>query len=181
MIEIEKLRSNNWRQCLVFPAEATDDIADSLNFGEKPTVGSRWMVITHSCDINSPSPIEKWIEIILITPIGKQDNAYIHGRHPRCYHLKTPGNAWYEARIENRFCVDRGFCAKYTPCTNVSISKEDMRAIVKWVTYRYVRSAFPDNFNSRIRPQKEYLKKLLRQNESELLCGLFISLSSNDD
>ena len=169
---------------MVFPAEATGDIADSVNLGEKLIAGSHWMVISHSCDINSPSPIETSIEIILMTPIDKQDNANIHGRHPRFYHLKTTGNKWYEARIDRRGCVDRSFCAKYAPCTNINISKKDILTIVQWVAYRYVRSAFPDEFNVRVSRKnkaKESLKKLLQQGESELLYGLFINISPNND
>lgn len=158
-MDIEKLRSNEWRQCLVFPANATDEIADCLNLDEKTTSGSRWMVVSHSCDINSMSQSETSIEIILITPIDKQDNGNIHGRHPRFYHLETINNAWYEARIDKRFCIDCGFCATYAPCTDICISKEDIRAIVQWITYRYVRSAFPDEFNERIKSKKDNLKK----------------------
>ncbi|MGL6225609.1 MAG: hypothetical protein ACRC10_03170 [Thermoguttaceae bacterium] len=184
MIDIDTLTSNNWRQCSVFPLDATAEIADRLPIEKDELVnGSCWLVFSHSCDINSKSQSETHIEILLLTPIAEQNNSYIHGKHPRFYHLEINGR-WYEAQIDNRFRIDRDFCARYVPCPTTTVSAEDNRSIVQWITYRYVRSAFPDEFNERIKRKKDTkdkLKKLLEKGESQLLSGLFISISTNDE
>ncbi|MDR2169212.1 MAG: hypothetical protein LBP59_03630 [Planctomycetaceae bacterium] len=180
-IDVKKIKENNWRQGDIFPQEAVEKIAEKLSL---PIDSKDWriIVVSQSCDIcYHKQDDELWIEVLLARLIDKQDNAAIQGRRQRCYHLEiydktTETKNWFDANINDRYKIDRNLCADYKPSPQWIIDPKEIRSIIQWIAYRYIRIALPDAFNNRIRHKKNDLKKLLKNNNSQYISGIYINL-----
>ena len=185
LISVEKIKENDWRQGCVFPKEAIPRIAEA-HFPGIDLSDVQIIVISQSCDIRYYKADEElWIEVLLARSIPKEDKGAIQGRRQRCYHLKicdkTCGNtSWYEAVIDDRYKIKRNFCADYKPSPQWYLHDDEIRSVVQWIAYRYVRPAFPDAFNERIRHKKNALKKLLKNESSQFLSGIYMQISDEE-
>ncbi|MGL6195140.1 MAG: hypothetical protein ACRC2T_10005 [Thermoguttaceae bacterium] len=185
-LDIEKIKANNWLQGKLFPLEAVVKIA-AKHFPEVSVRDARLMVVSQSCDIRHFNPKkpeeEPFVEVLLIRPISEECKLCIYGRRQRCYHLKvitdSQQQVWYEAHIDDRFRIDRTFCADFAPCTNLTIPREEIVSIIKWITYRYIRTALPDAFNKQIYSKQEKLKKLISSTESAFISGIFLNIQKD--
>jgi hypothetical protein len=184
-INVEKIKENNWRQGNIFPQEAIKEIAKEY-FPDIELYGLRIIVVSQSCDICYYKTNDEYcIEILLARSIPKQDNASIQGRRQRYYHLEIEDKtietkSWFEANINDRYKICRNFCADYKPSSQWIISNDEIRSIVQWIAYRYIRIALPDAFNDRIRHKKNDLKKLLKNNTTQFISGIYIQLPNKE-
>jgi hypothetical protein len=184
-INVEKIKENNWRQGDIFPQEAIEQIAEK-HFPDVESDGLRIIIVSQSCDIRYYKVDEElWVEVLLARSIPKQDNASVQGRRQRCYHLeisdKTSGKKnWFKANIDDRYKINRDFCANYKPDSQHDIHNDEIRSVAKWIAYRYIRPAFPDAFNLRIRHKKDELKKLLKKEPTQFISGIYIQLSDEE-
>lgn len=184
-IDIEKIKAHNWRQGCLFPQKAIQEIA-ARYFPDVDLAGVRLLVVSQSCDIAYyKTDEEPTIEVILIRPITSPDNAAIRGRRQRCYHLEAIDDAmgnsnWFEAGIDDRYRIDRGFCSDFPPCSELRLSADEIRGLVQWIVYRYVRPAFPDAFNERYHAKKNALKKLLKKEGTQYLTGIYLRVTDEE-
>ena len=141
------------------------------------------IVVSQSCDVlhhclnNEPT-----VEVLPASRIAKQDNAFIHRRHPRRLHfpiIQNNGPVWFEASIRHRHCIDRRVLAEHSPDQGLQIHPDDVKTISLWIASRYLRHAFPDNFVKRI--DRNMIRKLLKQEKSAYLSGIYLCLSSHDE
>ena len=165
----------------MFPVEAYDDIAKKY---PECVVGKdhnkvRFIVISQCCDILHDPIEEPTIEILVVQKTEK-DGAFIRGRHPRKYHMSiqevdSNNGFWYEAKIIDRFNIDKFFCVNYKPCDKYSVQNE-IGNVKKWIAYRYVRTAWPDEFESSRRSVKKEVDRWLKRAESEYLSSIYLHL-----
>ncbi|MDR1484416.1 MAG: hypothetical protein LBT09_06295 [Planctomycetaceae bacterium] len=185
LINVEKINENNWRQGDIFPQGAIEQIAEKY-FPNVELDDLQIIVVSQSCDIHYyKNDEELWIEVLLTRSIPKQDNASVQGRRQRCYHFemydKISGTkSWFEANIDDRYKINRNFCADYKPSSQWIIHNDEIRSIAQWIAYRYTRLALPNAFNKRIRHKKNDLKKLLKRDASQFISGLYIHLSNEE-
>jgi hypothetical protein len=185
LINVEKIKENNWQQGDIFPQEAIEQIAEKY-FPDVELNDLRIIIVSQSCDIRYyKNDEELWIEVLLARSIPKQDNASVQGRRQRCYHFeiydKTSGTkSWFEANIDDRYKINRNFCADYKPSSQWIIHNDEIHSIAWWIAYRYTRLALPDAFNERIRHKKNDLKKLLKRDATRFISGLYIHLSDEE-
>ena len=185
-IDVSRIKANEWRQGCVFPQEATLIIAKQ-HFSDVAAVeNARLIIISHSCDIAYHKEHEElWVEVLLAKPISKQDNSLTQGRNPRRYHLTiqdddAPTTEWFETSINDRFKIHRSYCADFAPDAKKHLTNDEIKSIINWLVYRYLRSAFPDAFNDRIRPKKDQLKKLLKKEGTQYLSGIYLHVTDNE-
>ena len=185
-IDVSRIKANKWRQGCVFPQEATLIIAEQ-HFSDVVVVeNSRLIIISQSCDIAYHKEYEEpWVEVLLARPISKHDNSLTQGRNPRRYHLairdnETQTTQWFETSINDRFTIQRNYCVDFAPDAKKYLSNDEIKAIKNWLVYRYLRSAFPDAFNDRIRQQKNELKKLLKKEGTQYLSGIYLHVTDEE-
>ena len=121
------------------------------------------------------------VEVLMASRIAKQDNAFIHRRHPRRLHFPIVQNnvpEWFEANICHRHNIDRRILAGHLPDQGLQIHPDDVKTISLWIASRYLRHAFPDNFVKRI--DRNRIRKLLKQGKSAYLSGIYLCLSSHN-
>ena len=178
---VERIRKNGWRQGMILPSVAMQALEQVCS--DCVQDGKIAIVVSQSCDILHHSfENEPTIEVIIASPIVKQDNSLIHRRHPRKLHFpvrKNDGTTWFETHIRDRYYVGRDILAKYSPNQSLQLHQDDIKTISQWIASRYLRHAFPDNFVKRIDRKK--IRKLLKQEKSAYLSGIYIRLSSYDE
>ena len=184
-IDVGRIKANNWRQGCFFPQVATQNIVERY-FPHVLLEGVRFIIISQSCDIGFYREDEELlVEVLLVKPVPKPDNSLKQGRNPRRYHLEVRAHGsqtteWFEASIDDRLKIDRHFCADFAPSVEWSLAENEIGNLVKWIVYRYIRSAFPDTFNSRIRGTKSKLKGLLKKEGTQYLSGIYLRITDDE-
>jgi len=175
------IRENGWRQGMVLPLAAMSAQEKHCSCDNKDGVIA--IVVSQSCDVlHHCLNNEPMVEILIASRIDKQNNAFIHRRHPRKLHFPIVQNnetVWYEANICHRHCIERRVLAEHSPDMGLQIHPDDVKTISLWIASRYLRHAFPDNFVKRI--DRNRIRKLLKQEKSAYLSGIYLCLSSHDE
>lgn len=52
--------------------------------------------------------------------------------------------------------------------------------MTQWLAMRYVRPAFPDTFNHRLRDQRSQIRKLLKKEVGNYISGIFIAVAEEE-
>jgi hypothetical protein len=195
---IEAIINYQWRQGAIFSFDAMDDPV--LCCDRCRESGALMIVVSQSCDILNDSFVkEPTIVILNAFPIdnNKRNGLYEKGRNPRCYDLcvdnkKTGDKLWHRARIQDHYQVDRKICSKYPPHTDLCLATNEIESLAQWLASRFLRPAFPNNFNNRI-PTKRWknIRKLLEKtipsntipnttSSSELLSNIFLNVADDE-
>lgn len=144
------------------------------------------IVISQDCDVvSSDYEKEPYIEILLSkqVPNSTQLNEYRYGRAPRMLIFDVQMDEdlrTYAASIHDRFRIPRQYLESYAPDTSRKIAPDQKRIIILWLVKRYSRKAFPDEFNERLKPYREKLKKFAKRN-NEYLSAIRIRIEPFDE
>ena len=157
----ERISDNNWSQCCIVQNKELQRIVE-LPLG---TPTAFLVVISQSCDLVHPTlEDEPYVECIECHPIEKEDGNFTHGKNPRRLHLSiSNGVGGRDQAVEilpyqiHRF--DRVIMEGIFPSKEYYLSEIACRILTLWLAARYVRAAFPDEFNNRINRVKKKLKK----------------------
>lgn len=122
------------------------------------------IVLTQDCDLVQPDlSKEPFAEVLVATPVaGKPDSRLLYGKNPRLIQFPI-GNRHFEACCHNRSRLERTLLARCSPAGDQKLSDADTGLLREWMAKRYVRPAFPDNLNRRLRssPHGKAISKLL--------------------
>ncbi|MDD3179479.1 MAG: hypothetical protein PHQ04_03925 [Opitutaceae bacterium] len=102
-----------------------------------------------------------------------------HGKNPRRLHVPAVvGNSTVvlEAWVFHRFCFPRQVLEGFAPAAECAVPPEEIRTLIEWVARRYTRSAFPDEFNRRIKKAHVGFKKVLTDNGA-VISGVWLALN----
>jgi hypothetical protein len=175
------IRAAGWRQGSVIVKVNASDQFKLLVDGEAFT---HWIVLSQDCDlIHSSYEVEPHVEILGCSVVSKADGNLSHGKNPRRVHfpIKQGGtNLVLQGCIHDRFQIRRDTLEGMKPSATCALMAVDARMIVEWVGRRYTRSAFPDNFNNRIREKGPGIKRVL-ENHGEVISGIYLWLSSYEE
>lgn len=69
----------------------------------------------------------------------------------------------------------------HAPDIDRRLDTTERRCLAQWLGKRYVRAAFPDAFNDRVRPATSRLRKHLKKTGGALIGGLYVLLNSDDE
>ncbi len=171
---IEQIRHHGWHQGSVIPGTMADDIfRDRVD----ATIGhdnAKFLVLSHDCDVVHHDLIaEPTIEIISFKRVAAGDGNLLHGKNPRRLHLSDPsGSQYFEFCAKDRLFCDRKLFSRMAPDTAMVFSDDQIRCLIQWIALRYVRTAFPDSFNDRLRPAASRLNRLLKSGGTYITCIL---------
>jgi hypothetical protein len=135
-----------------------------------------WLVLSQDCDLVHDSfQREPFVELLRFQLCTEDEGAGNRwGKSPRKYSFEESngnGRISYIASIHDRVLVDRRYLAEYSPSRN--IGSEQVRRIARWVSQRYVRAAFPDEFVRRISKAVNKTRDKLK-NKADLVTGIYV-------
>lgn len=84
--------------------------------------------------------------------------------------------------IHDRVLVDRRYLLDEKPDNSRAFEAENVRRLCRWVSRRYIRAAFPDAFNSRVKSVLDGLTepKTDLSKQSDLITGVYLRVSERE-
>jgi len=154
---------NGWRQGSVLAGESLDILGAEGVYPPSPECVA--LILSHDCDVvNASFDKEPQVELIWLSPREKPDGRMTLGKNSRCLHLElaTPSarGEWFEASARNRFILPRPLLQSIAPSPGFSLPAAGKRLVSRWIAKRYDRSAFPTEFNRRLRGAKKLSRTL---------------------
>lgn len=122
-------------------------------------------VATHDCDLTQPAETEPKIELIPAKHVERADGNLTHAKNPRRLHVTaTAGGVEIalEFKAVDKRSVDKGALAAVEPADGPVFGPTSLNIFQRWLAMRYRRSAFPDEFESRLRNQTRLARDITK-------------------
>lgn len=143
------------------------------------------MVISQDCDLTQSPMQEPLVEIVKGRIIEKEDGNNTNAKTARKLHLlveSDDGQLWVEFIATDKSAVDKQLLCTFTPRTNACLTPENLATLQRWLASRYRRSAFPDQFEQRLRDAKLHTKiSKLAKTYGTHLSGVFFDVDEGDE
>lgn len=174
----QEIRDRNWQQGSLL---ALDEPVKSVNW-IKDIPSGLYLLISQTCDIMHQSlSDEPYIEVLLCTLLESPDVGFMHGRSYRKIHVpfsSGDNESYFECSAINRYTLEREILTRLKPSDKYTINATVINNIKNWVTSRYIRDAFPDNFNHRL--DRKALKKIIEKGHRNIR-AFCIRLNTNTE
>lgn len=179
-------RDTAWKQ---FSTLSKDDL-EKLGCESNLSDNSIGVVVSHSCDIANSLDTEPYIEVVVGSLLTDSSNGSLtHGKNNRKVHLTLDNNPngykTLELIITTKFLAKKEVLLQFDiqPYDCIQLNSGLHRTILRWLTTRYDRAAFPDNFNTLMgRKYKlhEKIKRILTQESTDEIRGLLLRLKETE-
>jgi len=171
-----------WQQgAIIAVSEIKPFIQSSISDIITPCDEDVFIITSQDCDVLNDEK-EPLIEMVLATITKEpQDTGLMHGRSVRelylpcsngsnnCYHMNINERVWVNAKVKEAL----------QPNDNLSLELTDR--LSGWLSFRYRREAFPDDFNDKLKKAIETLRKKLSKLENEHLIAIYLDLQPDKD
>jgi hypothetical protein len=145
----EWARNTPWRQGHLLTNEAVT--ATGLNHPKYPD-DIVVIVASHDCDLAQLPDIEPQVEVVVGRQIPALDGNYTHAKSSRTLHLEFDNEPLLaEFVITEKHSIPKNVLVDFGPMTNVRLSPPNLSTFQRWLASRYRRSAFPDEFDHRMK------------------------------
>jgi len=170
-------RDNLWRQGFILNSDSVKalDLVHSKSPDDTVVV-----VISHDCDLAQLSDTEPICEVIVGCPVEEPSGDFTNAKNIRRLHLTfSAGSVKLAAEFHatNKRQIDKTVLAGHQPATNVRLTPAELTILQTWLSVRYRRSSFADEFDRRIKDKgaKFYDRfvKIIKATGSNLLAVLF--------
>jgi len=157
-----QIRANGWKQgAVLLPEHLPAGLVDSHGLTIAPE--DLLYVLTQDCDlVQEDFTREPYVEFLLARPIAAPDGNLSYGKNSRLLDF-TIGESSYRASCHDRFRMDRRSLAPLTPSEVHQADANLCDLIADWITKRYIRPAFPDAFNNRLKQEEKPIRKFLKK------------------
>lgn len=118
------------------------------------------VVISHDCDLAQPVESEPVVEVIVGRFVaGKIDGNFSHCKNPRRLHVACSGgphacalslDAGSKRSLAKESAEEAHGLAAHVPCELRRMAVRERRLMQRWLAARYLRTAFPDEFDRRL-------------------------------
>lgn len=121
------------------------------------------ILVSHDCDVLETAAVEPVCEVIIGRKIGTVDGHYTNGKSPRRLHLTFSAGATSVAGdflATDKKTVKKELLLAETPQQDVRLTEDEHFTLQSWLSSRYHRSIFPDEFDRRLkeRPAETHKK-----------------------
>jgi hypothetical protein len=147
----------------------------------------RWMVVSQDCDlVQADWSKEPYVELILIRPSKGNQLPPAWGQSPREMQFRDPPGEMIPQRfvcsVQDRVLIDRRYLSDAKPDQRREFDRENVKRICHWISRRYVRAAFPDAFNDRVKSALDSLtdRKGQLSKQSDLLTGVYVRVAEEE-
>jgi len=143
-------RDTPWRQGNVVP----HDVAVTLELLPQDALDSAVaIVISHDCDLAQPPNTEPHVEMIVGRMVKSVDGNFTYAKNARRLHLTLSGGTSslsLDLLATGKILFEKVRLADYEPLGAVRLTPSEGVILQRWLAARYRRSAFPDEFDSRL-------------------------------
>ncbi|MDA9523383.1 hypothetical protein XI06_24645 [Bradyrhizobium sp. CCBAU 11434] len=165
-----------WEQGCVLSASS----AAKLGLLVSDADGAIAILISHDCDVLESAAVEPMCEILIGRKIGSVDGHYTNGKSPRRLHLTFSAGAASMAGdflATDKKTIKKELLLAETPQQDVRLTQDEHFTLQSWLSSRYHRSIFPDEFDRRLkeRPAETHKKiaNAIKGTGTDLLAVLF--------
>jgi hypothetical protein len=170
-------RDNPWRQGFILSGDSVKalDLVHPKSLDDTVVV-----VISHDCDLAQLSETEPCCEVIAGVPVDGPNGDLANAKNIRRLHLTFSAgsvklSAEFHATDKKR--IDKAVFAAHQPASNVRLTPAELAILQTWLSVRYRRSSFADEFDRRLKDKdsKFYDKflKIIKASGTHLLAVLF--------
>lgn len=166
-------RETPWRQGHVLCAEAMK-LAHLAGTRDSPFA----VVISHDCDLANSADSEPNVEIIEGRVVSVADGNFTHAKNARKLHLNfqsTMGVVTIELNVLSKNILKKSELASFVPNSDYKLDSDSRTILQCWLAARYRRSAFPNEFESRLSKAKlnKKIKKILEPTKEAIVAIFF--------
>lgn len=173
-------RNIAWRQGHLL----CDHARNALGF-DHPTSPSETLAIvaTHDCDLAQDPAREPNVEVVIGRLIAKGGDS-THAKNARRLHLQFDGDNsfWAEFEAAQKRTTSKSELSKFSPRKDATLSGSNLATLQKWLASRYRRSAYPEEFERRIKNHKldEKIAKTVKKH-GEWITAVFIDVDDGKE
>jgi hypothetical protein len=192
--QIAALRGHGWQQGSVLPPSVVVAAQKKSRWPHHIAVGpDDWLiVVSHACDLRNRKPEnEPDVEVLVARPYAgkKADSRETHGKNSRRLHFEgevSRTTIRLVAHANERFAIDRLLLADAPPDQQRVVGHPGqtpdptLQVLITWITKRYLRQAFPDEFDQVACQAKQKVDEFLIKHAGEIL-GVFIAFADRGD
>jgi hypothetical protein len=176
------LRLRGWRQGSILPRNLALEFSAVMPLEEVLGADDHLVVLSHDCDIChvdlAKEPTAELIAVHRIAARPAGDRAFM--RNPRVleFEARVGGQTLtFRVAASERGFVQRALLAGVDPAGQLVTHPPDL--LVAWLTNRYIRRAFPDAFNERLRSKRRDVERPLKEH-GEYLHSVFLVIGDEE-
>lgn len=120
------------------------------------------ILISHDCDVLETASVEPICEILTGHKIATVDGHYTNGKSPRRLHLTFSGGTTSiaaEFLATDKKTVKKELLLAEAPQLDVKLTEDEHFTLQSWLSSRYHRSIFPDEFDRRLKERPAEIHK----------------------
>lgn len=140
-----------WRQGSVVSRDSFSQLDLGIDLDTETNVV---IVISHDCDLAQSPDVEPNCEIVVGRIIDELNGSSTHTKNPRILHtlLQTrEGGMPIELIATNKRYISKEVLLRLQLDNERQLDSPSLRVLKRWLSIRYSRSAFPDNFDARLK------------------------------
>lgn len=147
---VEWNRETPWRQGLLLTREACEALQLAHFDGQEVTVVA---IVSHDCDLTQHPSVEQYVEVVVGRSVNNLDGNYTYAKNSRKLHIDFLGETKLLVEFDARYktFVSKEALNKFYPHEQNRLGPEGDSVYQYWLASRYHRSAFPDEFESRLK------------------------------
>jgi hypothetical protein len=174
----EQLCELGWKQGGIIEAGSiSNEILDASGV-------EAFLILNQTCDlIHEKTTTEPYAELLPLRRINCLDPTYEGGKNSRKIHMHAildGGTVCVEGTITDRVMLPREKLLETKPSDRWQISSGTLNGTLVWFTRRFLRTAFPDRFENRLKPLLKGISEIITPNHL-LIDTLFLHIHSHGE
>jgi hypothetical protein len=169
-------RDTPWRQGHLLGSDAIAALGLGHTTEHKRTLV---IVASHDCDLSQAPEREPVVEVLVGCIVASGHGNYTHAKTARKLHIEFEGQIafWAEFEATAKVAIDKVKLNTFAPRTDAHLSPDTLNTLQLWLASRYRRSAFPDEFDRRLKDETlaEKISKTVRKH-GDLISGVFFDV-----
>lgn len=184
-------RATPWRQGHLLQAETIRELGIHAGF---PPENVAAVVITHDCDLAQLPDSEPLVEVMVgVFVEGAPDGNYTNCKNLRRLHVgysASGGNLYVELNASSRTFIPKENSespaqglSEHSPADAHRMTATERGILQRWLASRYRRSAFPDEFDRRLRDETKLADKVAKafRNTGAHIVAVFFDVDSGTE
>ena len=174
-------RDTPWRQGQLLSSDAVA----VLGLGDSTDTSQLLVIVaSHDCDLAQSPDVEPAIAVVVGRLITNKDGNCTHAKNPRKLHIEfADARCWGEFEATSKRFINKTALSAFMPRTDVRLSPESNATFQLWLASRYRRSAFPEEFESRLTRETKLAEKIAKavKPHGELITGVFFDVDEGSE
>lgn len=174
-------RKTPWRQGNLITA---DDCIKLKLCSEEECEKILVIVASHDCDLTQSPEIEDIVEVVVGKVATEVDGNFSHAKNVRRLQVSFDGEAQAIGEFEaiRKTSINKTDLIGLTPRSDLTLSPENATIFQLWLASRYRRSAFPDEFEDKLKNTKlaEKIAKAVKPH-GEDISGVFFDVDDGKE